>query len=470
MVLLPGLIDNFIQQEQTTGGENLEMEKSMKKRVLSAATKVILSTTLLTPVFVTGGGVGTSGVAAATTASVTLEDQIASFALSLKGKPYLKDGASPQGFSGPGFVQYVYKQYGVSLPATIDQLSRSGQAVTFSQLRMGDLVFLSEKNSSQLEHVGIYVGNNEFIVSAPGTDGVRVHTFEKEVLKERFSTARRILTDRQTEIEIGQLPGSEGLSTVEKRFMNTIDAVLGKPYGKGEAGPIYFDGPGLVEYAYEQNGVSMPSTLSEMAKKGTSVSRDQLKLGDVIFFGTSQSNLLSAAIYVGDNKIAIASQEIGQVVVRDLGGVYDRYYLGAKRMVGGSEQTVDRREELADKIIATGLKYWGTPYKYGAEYPTSGKFDCSSFTQWIFDKNGIKLPRSSRQQSQVGTYVSRSKLEKGDLVFFSTSYSDGKIAHVGVYVGDGKFLHTYGKPGVTYSSLDSKWWDSHYITARRVIK
>ncbi|WP_409342941.1 C40 family peptidase [Paenibacillus sp. MBLB4367] len=118
----------------------------------------------------------------------------------------------------------------------------------------------------------------------------------------------------------------------------------------------------------------------------------------------------------------------------------------------------------ANSIIATGKGFLGVPYKYGAPSGSTSRFDCSSFTQYIFAKQGIKLPRSSKQQLSVGKYVPRSQLQPGDLVFF---YSP--VHHVGVYIGNGKIMHTYGKPGVTISNLNSGWWNSHYTTARRVI-
>lgn len=125
---------------------------------------------------------------------------------------------------------------------------------------------------------------------------------------------------------------------------------------------------------------------------------------------------------------------------------------------------------LADKIIQTGEKYLGTPYQYGAASGQTRTFDCSSFTQYVFKQHGISLPRSSRQQSTVGTTVSRSELKKGDLLFFTTSSSNGRIGHVGIYAGDNKILHTWGPGGVRYDSLSTKWLDRGYVTAKRVIK
>lgn len=118
----------------------------------------------------------------------------------------------------------------------------------------------------------------------------------------------------------------------------------------------------------------------------------------------------------------------------------------------------------AQSIISTGERYLGTPYRFGAHTGNTGTFDCSSFVKYVYEQNGISLPRSSRQQSQVGTYVPRDQLMPGDLVFF---YSP--IHHVAIYIGNGKILHTYGAPGVTISDMSHGWWSSHYTTARRVL-
>lgn len=120
---------------------------------------------------------------------------------------------------------------------------------------------------------------------------------------------------------------------------------------------------------------------------------------------------------------------------------------------------------LADDIITTGESFMGVRYKLGASSNSTKAFDCSSFTQYVFGQNGISLPRSSQEQSHVGTFVPKSQLQPGDLVFF---YSP--IHHVGIYMGNGKVLHTYGSPGVTITDMTSNWWENNYATARRVIK
>lgn len=136
-----------------------------------------------------------------------------------------------------------------------------------------------------------------------------------------------------------------------------------------------------------------------------------------------------------------------------------------------SAHTSVQKNSVADRIIATGERYLGIPYRLGAPAGSTNVFDCSSFTQYVFKQNGITIPRSSRQQVNVGTFVPKGQWQVGDLLFFSTRASGpGKVGHVGIYAGNGKILHTFGNPrGVTYDNLNTAWLKQGYITARRVI-
>lgn len=128
-----------------------------------------------------------------------------------------------------------------------------------------------------------------------------------------------------------------------------------------------------------------------------------------------------------------------------------------------------------DAMIKTAHKYIGVPYVFGAKpYDQSKVFDCSSYVQYVFGKYGVDLPRLSRKQAQVGQAVSRTNLRKGDLLFFYLPgrYKSNKIVgHVGIYIGDGKMIHSSNQPkdGVQVTSINKSFWKKTYLSARRVV-
>lgn len=102
--------------------------------------------------------------------------------------------------------------------------------------------------------------------------------------------------------------------------------------------------------------------------------------------------------------------------------------------------------------------YLGNNYVWGGENPNG--FDCSGYTRYVYQKIGISLPRTAFEQSKVGRSISSvNQLEKGDLLFFLTDRRRGiPITHVGIYLGDGNFIHAAGqKFGIITSSLNGKY-------------
>jgi len=117
-----------------------------------------------------------------------------------------------------------------------------------------------------------------------------------------------------------------------------------------------------------------------------------------------------------------------------------------------------------ERLLAVYDRYDGVRHRLGA---TGGRsMDCSAFTREVYrEAVGSELPRTTVGQSRVGVAVSRGDLAVGDLVLFRPkSYP----RHVGVYVGDGRFIHVSSKRGLTTSSMNDPFWSSHYWTARRL--
>ena len=120
------------------------------------------------------------------------------------------------------------------------------------------------------------------------------------------------------------------------------------------------------------------------------------------------------------------------------------------------------------ELSTLAKKYLGGKYIWGGQRPSG--FDCSGYTQYIFNKIGIKLPRTAHEQSKVGTEVQGS-LQKGDLLFFNTDPSRGiPVTHVGVYLEKGKFIHAASKSkGIIISALTKKYQQT-YLGAKRILQ
>ena len=127
--------------------------------------------------------------------------------------------------------------------------------------------------------------------------------------------------------------------------------------------------------------------------------------------------------------------------------------------------TSSSHQTKANAIIATAKQFIGVNYLYGGTTPSG--FDCSGFVQYVFAKNGISLPRVSRDQFQVGTSISFDNLKPGDLVFFGLA-KNGVVDHEGIYVGNGQFINASSSKGVTIYTL-GPYWQSTFVGARRVV-
>jgi cell wall-associated NlpC family hydrolase/LysM repeat protein len=119
-------------------------------------------------------------------------------------------------------------------------------------------------------------------------------------------------------------------------------------------------------------------------------------------------------------------------------------------------------------LVRSAYSYRGTPYRYGGS--ARGGFDCSGFTSYLYRQKGISLPHSARAQAKMGQKVDKGNLKAGDLVFFHT-VTPG-ISHVGMYVGDGKFVHASSRRsgGVRIDSLNSGYYSQRFRGARRYSK
>jgi hypothetical protein len=142
-------------------------------------------------------------------------------------------------------------------------------------------------------------------------------------------------------------------------------------------------------------------------------------------------------------------------------GIIDQYYIVRP-------QRRYSQNRIRNKIVKTAKNFIGVPYKWGGSSPQEG-FDCSGLTMVVYRLNGLNLPRNSRQQWRVGVPIKRSRLMKGDLVFFATA-GKKRISHVGIYTGNGTFIHAPGRgKKIRTAKITSRYYTKSFRGARRYL-
>lgn len=125
-------------------------------------------------------------------------------------------------------------------------------------------------------------------------------------------------------------------------------------------------------------------------------------------------------------------------------------------------------EGSINRVINQALDMIGIDYRYGGSSPENG-LDCSGLVKYVFEQSlNIAMPHNALAQSKIGAKISRAELKPGDLVFFNTLRRS--FSHVGIYIGDGKFVHAprTGKQ-VQVVDMNDKYWSKHYEGARRIV-
>lgn len=133
---------------------------------------------------------------------------------------------------------------------------------------------------------------------------------------------------------------------------------------------------------------------------------------------------------------------------------------------GGVPDDFTNSAEKGQKIVDMAMKYMGVPYVWGGTSPRG--FDCSGLVYYVYKECGYTINRTAASIYDNGTYVEKEKLQVGDAICFS-SYSSS-IGHVGIYIGDGQFIHASSGSGrVIISGLDENYYSRRYVGARRIV-
>ena len=129
------------------------------------------------------------------------------------------------------------------------------------------------------------------------------------------------------------------------------------------------------------------------------------------------------------------------------------------------------KESSSEEILETAKAFLGVKYVWAANGPSA--FDCSGFTQYVFKENGIDLPRYSGHQANIGEKIAFKDLQRGDLVFFDTEKKfRHRVNHVGIYMGENKFIHASSakKKVIITSFSKKKYYKNKFLYARRITR
>jgi cell wall-associated NlpC family hydrolase len=136
---------------------------------------------------------------------------------------------------------------------------------------------------------------------------------------------------------------------------------------------------------------------------------------------------------------------------------------GGKQPDVAGELPVLGGDEISQLLHRHYAEWRGTPHRWGGV--SRRGVDCSGFVSLTYQRLfGVRLPRTTRDQARTGDQVSRRALRPGDLVFFKTGW---RTRHVGIYVGQGRFIHAAEASGVTATRLDAPYWGERFWQARR---
>ena len=287
------------------------------------------------------------------------------------------------------------------------------------------------------------VGDEWYHVSANGQTGYAASAYLSltEQAAEQTATQLGVVTAATLNVRSGPGTTYDKVATLTSGTQVTI---LGEENGwyKIDSGYVSCDYVSLDLNAAAARKVGMVSTSSLNVRSGP---------------GTSYSKV---ATLTAGAEVTILGEENGWYKI-------DSGYVSADYIT--LLDASDPSAALQTRIVAYARQFLGYPYVMGSNGPNS--FDCSGFVQYVYKNFGYTINRSATQQLKNGVTVAKENLKLGDLVFFNSAGTGAsKATHVGIYIGDGQFVHASSpKVGVVISDLYSTYYKKVYTTARRII-
>ena len=295
--------------------------------------------------------------------------------------------------------------------------------------------------------------NNKFILTGLVASSVMLHAgMNTSFAEQTADTEYRLITADSVNFRSGPSTNYSSICKLNKGDKVEYIGVSGswiKVKFEGKTGYVY--GSYVGEYTSTSLSIKYVTASSLNVRKGASTSYSVI--------GTLSKG----------TKVEVISTSNGWSKIKYNGSVG---YVSSKYLSNSivEDNTTASPSATVDKVISLAKSLLGKPYVWAAEGPNS--FDCSGYTYYVFKKAAnTVIPRTSAAQSKYGTYVSKSNIKIGDLVFFDTSgVNDGNVSHVGIYIGNNEFIHCSSSKGkVVISQLNSSYYSKAYVNARRVL-
>ncbi|MFP3846131.1 C40 family peptidase [Priestia filamentosa] len=376
-----------------------------------------------------------------------IESPLLKEAMKYIGVDYSSNGKTPEeGFNSARFVQYVFEQaLHLKVPGNSSEQWSLGEDISKENLQPGDVLFFKNADTGNITTTAFYVGKGRMIYSS-STKGITIIEFkDSSYWNSRFYGAKRITEVRDIDREDPLI--SEALK------------YIGAPYLESGKTPSGFDCSGFTKYVYEKAlGIYLPGAPEQQWKLGTPVKKEDIEVGDLVFFeNTHRPGISHVGIYAGNNQMIHASRT-GSAEVRINYLSYNFYtekFAGIRRV---KNLTIPKD----NPVVKEAIDLLNVPYKSGGTSPEG--FDTSGFVQYVYKQIGMDLPRYGKNMLQEGTEVKEEDLQPGDIVFFKSSSIIPAI-----YVGNGQIAVVSRTEGVRITNYKvSSYWNPIYYSARRL--
>lgn len=237
-------------------------------------------------------------------------------------------------FTRGGFIEYIYRKSGVTLGTkTISEQMKLGTAVSKSNLQKGDLVFFnSTVGSTTPSIVAIYAGDHRLII--PNSNGVITRVLLVDYYQEHYITARRVTNGSATNTPPTTTPDETTATKIASTATNLLGkATFGYEYNESK---LTFTSAGFTYYVYKKNGIDLKSKMaSQQATVGTAVQKENLQVGDLLFFSADNKGqkITQTAVYIGNNQYIMLKTN-GSVVKQNILSTWSKNnYVKARRVI-----------------------------------------------------------------------------------------------------------------------------------------